>query len=204
MPIETITYPTATELIEQACTEVPHPATRALYATLVQTALAVTSEKGTAEQEEDQVLDHVLEDLINTLASLRHTLSHRRQFPHVPTNPHEQQQMAREAVAELVTRWDYRDVTRQVQDWYTHDARATGTPCTFAYLCVLQRPDGNPVYCRTLQRLLATLDEARRLQRVRTAPEPEAMPLWTLIGNFDLEPEEGKEQRNAPRVRHPR
>lgn len=202
MPIETITYPTTTELIEQACTRSQHPATRALCVTLVQTALAVTSEKrneGTAEQE-DQALDHVLADLINTLASLRYTLSYRRQFPHVPTDPHEQQQMAREAVTELVTRWDYRDVTRQVQDWYTHDAQVTGTPCTFAYLCVLQRPDGNPVYCRTLQRLLATLDEARRLQRVRTAPEPEAMPLWTLIGNFDLEPEAGKEQHHAPRV----
>lgn len=72
----------------------------------------------------------------------------------------EQAQVIVNAVAELAER-GYRDVSDLVRPYY--DGK-------FDYLCVLQQPDGSPLYCRTASEVFALLEVARREHPVGTPP----------------------------------
>jgi hypothetical protein len=75
-----------------------------------------------------------------------------------------------DAIAELTGQWGYRDITdlmRRVREQLDLE---------FDYLCVLQEPDGSPVYCRQARRLWRRLSEARaegRRYDECPAPDPE-------------------------------
>ncbi len=92
------------------------------------------------------------------------------------------------AIQELVTQWGYRDITSLIRSVNEQEDRE------FAYLCVLQEPDGSPVYCRTARRLWRRLSEARAEgHHYDTCPAPDpSRPenLWMVIGNFDCEDED--------------
>jgi hypothetical protein len=87
------------------------------------------------------------------------------------------------AIAELTGQWGYRDITdlvRRVNEQEDLD---------FDYLCVLQEPDGSPVYCRRARRLFKELSAARAEgHRYEECPVPDPEKnLWMIIGNFDDE-----------------
>jgi hypothetical protein len=70
----------------------------------------------------------------------------------------------------------------------THNAPLPG----FDYLCVLQTPEGGPVYCRRERQLFKELEDARAMGHrweQCPAPDPEEN-LWMIVGNFDLDDDE--------------
>jgi hypothetical protein len=82
------------------------------------------------------------------------------------------------AIAELITR-GYRDVTEMVKPFYGRD---------FDYFRVFQKPNGEPLYCRTSHEVLSALEIAHannETEAERSAPEPSASLLRTLVGNFN-------------------
>lgn len=80
----------------------------------------------------------------------------------------------------------YRDVTELVRPYYQNEAPYYEE----LYLCTLQQPNGEPLYCRTAQELLAIVETARLKDELRTAQEPSEAIAWTLVGNFGTQEKE--------------
>jgi hypothetical protein len=92
-----------------------------------------------------------------------------------------QEQAIEEAIQEL-TRRGYRNVTELVKPFYEEG--------DFDYLCVLQKPHGEPAYCQLPETLFVILEAARtnnETSEMRTAPEPSSAIAWTLVGNFAID-----------------
>jgi len=106
----------------------------------------------------------------------------------------ERAQAVKDAIAELTARWGYRDITELICQMNAADA--AGYPGERreeqVYLCVLQTPEGGPVYCRSSRRLFKELQAARDKNTPYEhcpAPDPRQHP-WMVTGNFDLEDDE--------------
>jgi hypothetical protein len=97
------------------------------------------------------------------------------------------------AITELVTKWGYRDISALIAAWkqryaeqYPEDADTT------TYLCILQSPEGGPIYCKSEARLFKELETARTRNEPHEqcpAPDP-AQNMWMVVGNFDIENED--------------
>lgn len=109
-----------------------------------------------------------------------------------------QEQAIQAAMSELVTRWGYRDISALITAWKLHDAEQSPEEAeTSTYLCVLQTPEGGPVYCRTAKRLFRELVAAQARNEPHEqcpAPDP-AHQMWMVVGNFDIEDEDERTQR---------
>lgn len=95
------------------------------------------------------------------------------------------------AITELTTQWGYRDITSFIRGWETQQAQQYPEERrqVIPYLCVLQTPEGGPVYCAQATRLFTELDAARLRQEQYAscpAPDPEQHP-WMVVGNFELD-----------------
>jgi hypothetical protein len=89
----------------------------------------------------------------------------------------EQAQVIKRAVAELADR-GYREVTALVRAGYGEGE--------FTSLCVVQEPDGSPVYCRTASEVFTLLQTAQFTSALGTQPAPDPSgELWRVVGNFD-------------------
>ena len=102
-----------------------------------------------------------------------------------------EQQQAQEAITELITKWGYRDVTGLLRLVYEQEAWGE-----FNYLCVLQSPEGGPVYCAQPRRLFKELTKARNLNvqyEMCPAPDPKAN-LWMIVGNFEVDEDDEEVQ----------
>ncbi|MBA2397057.1 MAG: hypothetical protein H0V70_30415 [Ktedonobacteraceae bacterium] len=94
------------------------------------------------------------------------------------------------AIAELTTKWGYRDISALIVAWKKHMAEQYREDAdTTTYLCVLQTPEGGPVYCRTAKRLFRELETAQaRNEPHEQSPAPDpAQNMWMVVGNFDIE-----------------
>jgi hypothetical protein len=80
----------------------------------------------------------------------------------------------------------YRDVTELVRPYYQDEAPYYED----LYLCTLQRPNGEPLYCQTAQQLFTAVETARAEHQPRSAPEPGQSLIWTLVVNFNPEEDE--------------
>lgn len=88
----------------------------------------------------------------------------------------EQAHVIRSAIDELTSR-GYRDVTELVRPYYKGG---------FDDLCVLQQPDGSPVYCRAASEVFALLQIARSTYTVGTQPAADpSHEVWRVVGNFN-------------------
>ncbi len=101
------------------------------------------------------------------------------------------------AIAELTGQWGYRDITALIRRVNDQLDAVDGDMQRFDYLCVLQQPDGSPLYCHRERKLFKELNDARVAgHRYEQCPAPDpAKNLWMVIGNFDLEDDE--DQREA-------
>ena len=89
-----------------------------------------------------------------------------------------------DALRELLEERGYRDATELLRNYYFSNGM------TYTSYCTLQAPDGSPIYCKTSTKILKVLDTARTSNETnasRTASEPRDAPLWTLVGNFDID-----------------
>jgi hypothetical protein len=100
------------------------------------------------------------------------------------------------AIAELTTKWGYRDISALIaviNTLNTEEDPQYADPTT--YLCVLQTPEGGPIYCKTAKRLFRELEAARVRNKPYTqcpAPNPE-QNLWMVVGNFAPDDEDEEE-----------
>jgi hypothetical protein len=98
----------------------------------------------------------------------------------------------RKAINEALTTLEakgYRDVTELVRPYYQDEAPYYEE----LYLCTLQQPNGEPLYCRTAQELFAIVETARLKDEPRTAQEPPEAIAWTLVGNFGTQEKESND-----------
>ena len=109
-------------------------------------------------------------------------------------SPEERAQAVKDAIAELTAQWGYRDISELIRQM--NAAYAAEDPGEYreeqSSLCVLQTPEGGPVYCRSSRRLFKELQAARdkNIPYERCpAPDPRQHP-WMVAGNFDLEDDE--------------
>lgn len=93
-----------------------------------------------------------------------------------------EQETVTQAISELITKWGYRDVTGLLRLVYKQEQWGE-----FNYLCVLQSPEGGPVYCAMSHRLFKELTKARTLNvEYETCPAPDPkVNIWMIVGNFD-------------------
>lgn len=101
----------------------------------------------------------------------------------------ERAQAIQDALIELTTTWGYRDVTALIRQAHAADAAEYPGTDREDYLCVLQTPQGGPVYCRSSSRLSEELQKARDRNTPYAccpAPDPSVHPR----SNFDLEEKE--------------
>ena len=114
------------------------------------------------------------------------------------TNTQEHQPAIKETITELTTRWGYRDISALIAAWKKHYAEQYPDEPTNAttYLCVLQTPEGGPVYCRSAKRLFKELEAARsRNEPYAACPAPDpAQNLWMVVGNFDIGDEDEEDE----------
>jgi hypothetical protein len=109
-------------------------------------------------------------------------------------SPEERAQAVKDAIAELTAQWGYRDITELICQMNAADAAEYPAEHREeqAYLCVLQTPEGGPVYCRSSRRLFKELQAARATNTPYErcpAPDP-CQHMWMVAGNFDLEDDE--------------
>lgn len=113
------------------------------------------------------------------------------------TNTQEQEPAIREAITELVTKWGYRDISALIASWKQYLAEQYPEEPTdiTTYLCILQTPEGGPVYCRSTKRLFRELETARsRNEPYAECPAPDpAQHMWMVAGNFEIEDEDEDE-----------
>jgi hypothetical protein len=104
----------------------------------------------------------------------------------------EPSERAQEALIELTERWGYRDITGIVKVEYERLERPLFDPATRArprFLCVLQTPEGGPVYCFQPAQVIGELDNARAKGREYPqgcpAPDPaDPKNLWLVVPTF--------------------
>ena len=80
----------------------------------------------------------------------------------------------------------YRDVTELVRPYYQDEAPYYED----LYLCTLQRPNGEPLYCQTAKQLFTAVETARAEHQPRSAPESGQSLIWKLVVNFNPEEDE--------------
>jgi hypothetical protein len=100
-----------------------------------------------------------------------------------------------QAYQELLALWGYRDITElinQIDDQLQQQCQTERRE----YLCVLQSPEGGPVYCQRARRLFKELDSARRQgQRYEQCPAPDPVQFpWMVVGNLTVDEDEDDEE----------
>jgi hypothetical protein len=109
------------------------------------------------------------------------------------TNTQRQEPAIQAAITELTTQWGYRNISTLIAEWKQHYAEQypPEEADTTTYLCVLQSPEGGPVYCKSEGRLFKELETARtRNEPYEQCPAPDPTHnMWMVVGNFDIEDE---------------
>ena len=103
------------------------------------------------------------------------------------------------AINELTTQWGYRNITELLRKWYQYQGYAAFNSSYDSnepdYLCVLQTPEGGPIYCSSTKRLYQELQKCRSANRryeLCPAPDPTTQ-MWRVVGNFELVNEDDEE-----------
>ena len=137
-------------------------------------------------------------DLLALSEAERMALFQEEGGPGMTTTPEGQsaaeQAQVLEAISELTARWGYRDVTELLRQHLRDTPPEEEDQPTFEYLCVLQSPEGGPIYCRTSRRLFKELEASRNAnmpyEEGCPAPDPRKH-MWMITGgNFDLDDDE--------------
>lgn len=100
------------------------------------------------------------------------------------------------AIHELCGKYGYRDISALIAvdtlQFAAEFPQLFRDDVPEAYVCILQTPEGAPIYCRTQERLfqeLARAQDGGKFYKSCPVPDPREN-MWMVVGNFESEKED--------------